>query len=205
MKKTHYYILLILLLSLACCKRDNTPSPSIFSKTSYPLALGDWWQYQLNSSGSYPDTFTLRVDSVVADGPYKKFICNYVGNGAIISAGYFLQSDTSLSFVQPYGYFTSFPSFHMKFPVTTGQYWAGTFPGDSVLVVGSANSYSINGNTYKPCYYTNESYNLPHNFKRATMTLVPQVGLTSQSMDYNSDTAGIQIQQSITLINFNVQ
>ena len=193
------------MLALSCCKRDNSTPPNIFSEASYPLAVGNWWKYQFTSSGSYPDTFTLRVDSMIIQSPYTKFICNYVGNGAIISAGYFLQSDTSLSFVQPYGYFTSFPSFHLRFPVETGQYWAGEFRGDSIMVVGVADKCEGGGGYFSPCYSLVESYNLPHNFKVNDMLLTPKVGLVRQSISFNSDTPGVQIQQSVALISYHVQ
>ena len=204
MRKRYCYCLLVLLATISSCKKNN--SNQTFTESSYPLAVGNWWEYQLTSLTFNPDTFTLRVDSMVTDGPYTKFICNYIGNGAIIPAGYFLQSDTSLSFVQPYGYFTSFPSFHLKFPVETGQHWSGPFPGDSTLVVGVAGKCDGSyGESFGPCFSTVESYNLPHNFKVEDMLLTPKIGLVSQNIDINSDTAGIQIQQRVSLINYHVQ
>ena len=193
-----------LLYVLSNCKRDNS-TPTAFSKTSYPLALGNWWQYQSTAIGFDPDTFVLRVDSIVTDGPNMKYICNYVSKGAIISAGYFLQSDTSMSFIQPYGYFTSFPNFHLKFPASTGQYWAGSFPGDSIIVNGVASSHTAYGHTYGPCYYLGEAYNLPHNSKVESMILTPKIGLIYQSINFNSDTAGIQIKQQVNLIDYHIQ
>lgn len=205
-----YYIVIIALLVLSCCKKDDSSS-STFTKDSYPLAVGNWWQYQVNQTyegGGY-DTILLNVLSANTITPYTKYICNITLNGRVIDSGYFLQSDTSLTFVNslPSPYFSLFPNFHLKFPVSIGQFWDGSFSGDSVLVVGVANTCSFNSHTYGPCYYTNESYNMPHNFKRETMTLAPKVGLIKQSMDFNSDTAegGVQVNQSITLINFNVQ
>lgn len=195
--------IIALLFTLPCCKKDN--GPDAFTESSYPLALGNWWQYQLTSAVFNPDTFILRVDSITTVGPYTQYICNYVSNGTLTPAGYFLQSDTSMSFVQPYGYFTSFPSFHLKFPVQTGQYWPGAFPGDSILVDAVVASEGYYGHTYAPCYLTNESYDLPHNFKVESMTLTPKVGLVHQTINFQSDTAGVQIQQSIDLINYHIQ
>ena len=88
-----------------------------------------------------------------------------------------------------------------------GSYWQGAFPGDSTLVVGVSDSYSSYGHTYGPCYHTNESYNLPHNFKAESMILTPKIGVIYQSIDFNSDTAegGAQVQQSLNLINYHVQ
>lgn len=206
MKNRYSFLLIILLFALADCKKDNSTTTQIFSASSYPLSLGNWWVYQFTSLGSYPDTFTLRIDSVVTDGPFTKYICNYVGNGAIIPAGYFLKSDTSMSFVQPYGYFTSFPSFHLRFPVETGQYWSGVYPKDSILVVGVSNScQGAYGENYGPCFSTVEKYNFPHNFLVNEMLLTPKIGLLRQSIDYNSDTSGIHIQQSVNLISYHIQ
>jgi hypothetical protein len=204
MKKAMCFMLILFAFIASCRKISDSQPP--FTSVSYPLAVGNWWEYQLTAAFSNPDTFTLLVDSMVADGPYTKYICNYVGNGAIIPAGYFLLSDTSMSFIQPYSYWTSFPSFHLKFPVETGQHWPGAYPPqDSILVSAVNDSCGGYGHEYGPCYYLEESYNLPHNFRVSHMILTPKVGLIQQAINFNSDTAGIQIQQSITLLNYHVQ
>jgi hypothetical protein len=134
-------------------------------------------------------------------------------NGNITDSGYFLQSDTSMSFVASNSYSVSILNFHLQFPVKVGQYWQGSFPGDSILVEAVVGSEGYYGHTYSPCYLTNESYNLPHNYKVESMVLTPKVGLVHQTITFNSDTAGktpsygggIQIHQSVDLINYHVQ
>jgi hypothetical protein len=205
MKSKYYYILVVLFFVISCCKRDNSTPPNVFTSTSYPLAIGNWWEYQLTSLIFNPDTFIMRIDSMVTVGPYTKYVCNLTGSGGSGPIGYFLQSDTSMSFVNvPNSYFVAFPSFHLKFPVDLGQSWPGAFPGDSTLVVGVANG-NCYTTTYGPCYYTNETYDVPHYLKIENMILTPKIGLVMQSIDFNSDTAGIQIQQRVNLINYHVQ
>jgi hypothetical protein len=202
MKNKCFFIIAILLLSNYGCKKSTE---SIFSSSSYPLAVGNWWQYQLTAQGNQDDTFKLSVVSVFNVGAYVQYNCNLTGSSGSGPVGYFLQSDTSMSFVNiPNSYFVAFPSFHLKFPVAAGQYWQGAFPGDSIMVDGVANSEGYYGHTYGPCYLTNESYDLPHNFKVQNMVLTPKVGLVHQSITFNSDTAGVQIQQSISLLNYSV-
>ena len=209
-------LLLIVLVSLSCCKRNSSPPPSLFTKDSYPLAVGNWWEYQLTSPGYSTDTFILKVSSMVNASPYMQYNCDFTGNGTSAPAGYFLLSDTSLSFInvsaQPD--YTPFQNFHLKFPVSKGQYWQGRYPPkDTILVLGVENTYSSYGHTYSPCYSTNESYILPHNFLVKSMLLTPKIGLIYGSIDFNSDTAdrtqsypgGVQINQSITLLNYHVQ
>jgi hypothetical protein len=203
MRRKYYYVLLILLTVISACKKDN--NPQTFTESSYPLAVGNWWQYQLTSAIFNTDTFILRVDSILNAGPYTKYVCNYVEGNTLTPAGYFLLSDTSMYFIQPYGYFTAFPSFELKFPVAAGQYWQGSFPGDSIIVTSVVNSYSTYGHTYGPCYYTKEAYDLPHNFKVSNMILTPKVGLIEGAINFSSDTAGVQIQQSINLINYHIE
>lgn len=216
MKNKYYCILMSLLFALSCCKRDNSTSPNVFTEASYPLAVGNWWQYQLISQGSATDTFMLNVVSTVDTNVYIKYNCNFVYNGISTPVGYFLQSDTSLYFINVSSdrYFVAFPNFHLKFPAEAGQYWQGDFRGDSIMVVGVAEKCEGSGGAYfSPCYSLVESYNLPHNFKVNRMLLTPKIGLVSQSIDFNSDTAdrspsyggGIQTQQSVYLISYHIQ
>jgi hypothetical protein len=200
----YIYSIAIVLILIGSCKKSTE---NVFTSSSYPLAVGDWWQYQLTSIGYATDTFMLSVISVSSLGPYTQYNCNFIGNGATTPAGYFLQSDTDMYFVNstPYADFSAFPNFQLKFPVKAGQYWPGAFPGDSTLVEAVVGSEGYYGHTYSPCYLTNESYNLPHNFKVQSMTLTPKVGLVHQSITFNSDTAGVQIQQSISLLNYHVE
>jgi hypothetical protein len=213
MNRLYYYIMSILLISLACCKRDNN-APQIFTKNSYPLAVGNWWQYQLTAQGYQDDTFMLSVISMSDSGAYIKYNCNFIGNGTTAPAGYFLISDTSMSFTNAFEpYYSGFQNFYLKFPVATGQYWQGSFPGDSIVVISVVNSYSAYGHTYSPCYYTKEAYDLPHNFKVSSMIYTPKVGLIEGAINFISDTAdrspsysgGVQIQQSILLLDYHVQ
>jgi hypothetical protein len=204
MKNRHYYLLL-LFIALSCCKIDNN-NPQTFTENSYPLAVGNWWQYQLTDLyyGSV-DTITLDVISMVKSGPYMKYTCNFIYNGNVTDSGYFLQSDTSMSFEVANSYSVACLNFYLKFPVATGQYWQGAFPGDSIMVLSVVGSEGYYGHTYSPCYYLKESYDLPHNYKVNTMILTPKVGLVHQAITFNSDTAGVQIQQSISLLNYSVQ
>ena len=209
--KNRFCILIVLLFVLSC-KRDSTSSPSTFTKDAYPLTVGSWWQYQVDqtSEGGGYDTIILSAVSMINVGSYIKYTCNITLNGRFIDSGYFLQSDTSLSFTNnlPSSYFSLFPNFHLKFPVQTGQYWPGAFPGDSIRVAGvAANCAGSYGESFSPCFSTVESYILPHNFKVENMLLTPKVGLVTQSIDFNSDTAegGIQIKQSLHLISYHVQ
>jgi hypothetical protein len=215
MKKLYPYFLFVSLFAFSCCKRDNNTVPSIFTKTSYPLAVGNWWQYRVDETemgGGY-DTIMLKVISETDQGTYKNYLSVVSLKGVTRDSGYFLQSDTSLSFTNllPNPYYSLFPNFHLKFPVVKGQYWQGAFTGDSILVKTVLDTYSAYGHTFKPCYVTEESYNLPHNFKINDLYLTPQIGLISGSMSFNSDTAeingfaGAQVKQSIQLIDFNVQ
>jgi hypothetical protein len=212
----YVYCLLILIIAvLPCCKKVTTTA-QIFTEASYPLTVGNWWQYQIdetNEGGGY-DTLTLSIISMSTIGPYTNYKCYYLYQGAVTDSAYFLQSDTSLSFVNlfPYPYFGCFPNFHFRFPIEKGQYWQGAFSGDSTLVVGVANSCEgTYGTSYGPCFSTVESYNLPHNFMVNDMLLTPKVGLVRQSINYKSDTAvrfgfaGIQINQSVNLISYHVQ
>jgi hypothetical protein len=202
-----------MVFGLSCRKISDTHPP--FTRVSYPLAVGNWWQYQINETnegGGY-DTITLKVVSMTNSGPFTKYKCYYLYPGAVTDSGYFLQSDTSLSFTNdlPSTYFSLFPNFHLKFPINTGQYWQGAFKGDSTMVVGAVNSCQVTDGshyyTVGPCYYTNESYDLPHSFKVERMTLTAKIGLVNQSIDFNSDTAqgGLQIKQSVNLIGYHVQ
>jgi hypothetical protein len=210
MKNKCCFVVIVLLLLSNACKKDTV---NVFTSSSYPLAVGNWWQYEVYSTFYGTDTFTMRVDSIINGSPFTKYVCNYIGNGTTTPAGYFLQSDTSMSFIQPYGYFTSFPSFYLKFPVAAGRYWQGAFPGDSILVDAVVGSEGFYSHTYGPCYLTNESYDLPHNYKVCNTALTPKIGLIHQSLNFNSDTAdksssysgGVQINQSISLINYHVQ
>jgi hypothetical protein len=215
MKIIHYCILLVIILSWSCCKKDNSPSP--FTETSYPLTVGNWWEYQVNQTamgGGY-DTVILIVISMSKINSYVDYLCTVTLNGTIIDSGNFFQSDTSLSFINslPTSYYSLFPNFYLKFHVATGQYWQGSFAGDSILVTSVVNSYSAYGHTYGPCYYTKEAYDLPHNFKVSSMIYTPKVGLIEGAINFISDTAdkspsysgGVQIQQSILLLDYYVQ
>jgi hypothetical protein len=195
-----------MVFALSCRKISDTQAP--FTSVSYPLAVGNWWQYQLTSIGSYPDTFTLSIDSTVTIGPYTKYICNYVGNGSIIPAGYFLESDTSLVFTNTsrYADFSPIPNFHLKFPAFVGQHWSGAYPPqDSILVISVVDSCGGFGHNFGPCYYTNESYSLPHRFEVESMNFTPNIGLIHQSYNLQSDTEGAFISQSIQLLSYHVQ
>jgi hypothetical protein len=210
--KRNFCIILFLVLFIASCHKDNNTAPT-FTSASYPLAVGNWWQYQLTQQCCYPDTFMLSVVAVINVGPYTKYQCYFLYNGSVTDSGFFLQSDTSLSFTNTFAfaYYSPIPNFHIKFPAYTGQYWQGAFPGDSIVVDGVASSEGYYGHTYSPCYLTNESYDLPHNFKVESMTLTPKVGLVHQSINFQSDTAkvngvaGVQVKQSIQLIDYYVQ
>ena len=209
--KNKYYLILFILLFALSCKKGN-PTISSFTESSYPLAIGNWWQYQVNQTnegGGY-DTTLLNTVSTAKIGPYIKYTCNITLNGRFIDSGYFLQSDTSLSFINnlPPTYFSLFPNFHLKFPIEIGQYWQGAFSGDSIRVVGLASDCEGSyGQYFSTCFSTVESYNLLHNFKVENMLLTAKVGLVHQSIDFNSDTAqgGIQINQAVNLINYHVQ
>jgi hypothetical protein len=206
MRRKNYYILILMLFALSC-KKGNPPS--VFSKASYPLAVGDWWEYQLNAIGNSPDTIMLSVASLVNVGPYVQYKCYFQYHGAITDSAYFQQSDTSLSFINasPFADLSSIQNFHLKFPVSAGYKWQGAFPGDTIVVTGVVPKYSGYGLTYGPCYYLGEAYDLPHNDKTETMILTPKVGLIYQSIAFNSDTAegGLQVQHSILLLNYHVQ
>jgi hypothetical protein len=121
MRKINYYILCIILFSFTCCKRDNSV-PQTFTEASYPLAVGDWWQYQITYcfGGYSTDTFMLSIVSMNTVGSYVQYNCNFVGSNTSISAGYFLQCDTSISFVNTSTYpdFSAFPNFYLRFPVS---------------------------------------------------------------------------------------
>jgi hypothetical protein len=210
MSKKAYGIILISLILFSCHRNESTPN--IFTESSYPLAVGDWWQYQLTSCTGGSDTFMLSVFSMTIIGPYARYQCNVILNGTIIDSGYFLQSDTSMSFTNTYyPYYSVFPNFHLKFPVALGQHWAGAFPGDSILVGAVVDSLESYHHTYGPCYLTNESYDLPHNFLVEHLTLTPKIGLVSQTIDFISDTAevngfaGVNVCQSLQLINYNLK
>ncbi len=211
MKRRCYCILFILFTTLSCCKRNNN-APSVFTEASYPLAVGDWWQY-LATYCVYGgvDTITLSVASMTSSGPYTNYKCYYLYHGAVMDSGYFQQSDTSLSFTNafPYPAWGAFPNFHIKFPVAPGTHWPGPFyPNDSVIVVGVADSCHY-GISFGSCYTTYEAYNLHHNFMVNKMTLTPHLGMVNQSIDYVSDTAGggfgVDICQAFLLLDYHLQ
>ena len=208
--RNKYWFIVVILLFILSCKRDSSSQPQEFTKDSYPLDIGNWWKYQLSdcSGGIAADTFILRVVSIVNTSSYIEYMCNFEGNGMTISAGYFLQSDTSLSFTNTSSNPSNspFPDFHLKFPAFKGQYWPGTYPPkDSILVLGVENKYSSYGHTYGPCFSLNESYILPHNFLVKSMLLTPKIGLISGSINFQSDTASLYVCHSLLLLDYNVQ
>ena len=85
MSKKYYFITSLLLVLTSCHKPDNRLSA--FTKISYPLAVGNWWQYQLASIGSANDTFMLSVVSQTNAGVFVQYNCNYIGNGISSPAG----------------------------------------------------------------------------------------------------------------------
>jgi|GEM_PF-6738702 len=205
MKRASLYIIPILFLAVSCKKA----APQMFTKDSYPMAVGNWWQYMIIDCTGGLDTFTLNTVSVTDFASYKDFKCNFVYHNNVTGSGDFIQSDTSISFVnRGNAYFSIFPDFHIRFPVYTGQYWAGTFKGDSIRVVGVTDPCGGFGHIYGPCYSTVESYILPHNFLVSNKLLTPKIGMISGSTDFKSDTAngfGINTCQTVYLINYHIE
>jgi hypothetical protein len=207
-KNKYYYILFIVLFALSC-KKDNTSS-NTFTSASYPLAVGNWWQYILTQDCCEPDTFMLSVTSATNAGSYNIYKCYYIYHGSVTDSAYFQQSDTSLSFMNPpspYIDLSAILNFHLKLPASKGQFWPGSFPGDSIIVNAVVATYSAYGLTYGPCYYLAETYDLPHNSKTESMILTPKVGTIYQSVNFISDTTegGIQIHQQLRLLNYHIQ
>jgi hypothetical protein len=208
MKKTICLMLLLMVFALSCRKITNT-QPA-FTSASFPLAVGNWWQYQLiNNSIGYTDTFMLSVVSISDTGSYAKYECNYIYNGVVTSSGYFLRSDTSISFtnIGAYAFLASYHNFYLRLPANAGSHWPGMFPdpADSIVVDGVVND--CQGPTppsVGPCYILGEHYTSGTNSVGNLMTLVPKIGLIDQSIHLNGDTIGL-VQQRITLLNYHVQ
>jgi hypothetical protein len=207
MKKNIYLTVLLIVFVLSCRKVTNQPA---FTSTSFPLAVGNWWQYQLtNNSIGYTDTFMLSVVSISDTGSYVKYECNYIYHGSVTSSGYFLQSDTSISFTNPgaYASLASYHNFYLRLPAFAGSHWPGTFPdpADSTVVDGvSNNCQGPQAPSVGPCYYLIEHYSSPVNFVANSMIVVPKIGAIYETIDVNSDT-GLQVQQQLTLLNYHVQ
>jgi hypothetical protein len=155
----------------------------------------------------------MKVASVSNIGPFIKYNCVFIVQNQAYPAGYFLQSDTSMFFINNSDQYSSpFPNFYIRFPVSGGIYWQGSFPGDSTIVAGVSGSCKFYNLNYSPCYSTSEMYDLPHNFMSKSMLLTPKVGLVFGSIDFISDTAisngssmGVDACEEIYLINYNLE
>jgi hypothetical protein len=205
MSKKYYYILLLLLPMLSC--RKDAGGISSFTKDSYPLAVGNWWQYQQSYCFGGADTIMMRVVSMTNLGSSIDYKCYVqISSGLGFDSGHFVQSESSLYY---YSYgdadFSPIPNFHLEFPFLLGQKWPGLYSGDTIRAEGEADSCGGFGRPYGPCYATYEAYLLPHRHMVNDMFLTPKIGLVYGEINLQSDTEGIQVCQSVYLINYHLQ
>jgi hypothetical protein len=204
MKNVYFTILIGVVLLLSCCKKNNN-NQNTFTNSSYPLAVGNWWQYQVvDFLGGTTDTVMLSAVSVVSDGSTKDYKCNLIKNGMIIDSGHFIVSDTALAYHGSHPSYSIFGYFNFKFPFTSGQKWSGTMPADTFIVAGVDKSLKILGNTYSPDYSLTRRVFVPEYSLIQIMDLTPGVGLIDQSIDIQSDTAAWE-QEGIQLISYHLQ
>jgi hypothetical protein len=206
MKKACFLIAIVLMVTFSCRKNDKGTVQNIFTQSSYPMAVGDWWQYQVTYyPGSYCDTLILKAISVSINGTKKDYTCHLINNGLIVDSGHFIQSDSGLSYSGSMRYST-FGEFILKFPFVTGQKWPGVFPTDTFVDVGLADSFSVSayGPYYKPVYTLRRVFSDLHYSVIQDIFLTPNIGLVYQSIDSHSDTAP-DVWESINLLKYNVQ
>lgn len=203
--KKKYCIIAVLFFALSCSRKTNN-IPNIFTQTSYPMAVGNWWQYQVTDfGGGSTDTIILKAISLSVNGTNKNFTCYLIQNGTIVDSGHFIQSDSGLSYSGSRRYST-FGEFSLKFPFITGQKWPGIFPTDTFVDVGLVDSFSVSayGPYYKPVYTLRRAFSDPHYSLIQNIFLTPNIGLIYQTIDSHSDTAP-DVWESINLLNYYVQ
>ncbi|MCW3128212.1 MAG: hypothetical protein JWO03_3870 [Bacteroidetes bacterium] len=202
MRKVYNLILLLFLIS-SC---SNKQQQEQFARDSYPLKVGNWWRYQVvNFFGSQStDTISLNVVSLVTSGSTTDYTCHLLKNGLVIDSGHFVQSDTALYYSGSNPYYSIFGFFNLKFPFVEGQKWAGTFPGDTIIAAGKAESFKVLGSTYAPVYSLARRFSIPQNNLIQIIYLTPKVGVIYQSINFRSDTA-VWVQEAIHLIDYNLK
>jgi hypothetical protein len=206
MRRRNYLILIFLFTAFSCHKKEQgSPVQNIFTSDSYPMAVGDWWQYQVTSfqGGQSTDTLILSVISVVTTGSSKDYKCNLLQNGAIIDSGHFIMTDSSLSYRGTRDY-SLFGFFNLKFPFTNGQKWPGIYPGETIADVGFVDTFKALGVVYNPLYTLHRFFDDPHCSMVQNIFLTPKIGLVFQGIDLQTDTAP-DIWESIQLMNYELQ
>jgi hypothetical protein len=170
------------------------------------MAVGDWWQYQvIDYGGGGSDTLILKVISLSVNGTKKDFTCHLLRKNTIVDSGHYVQSDSVISYRGSTGY-SLFGQFILRFPFVNGQKWSGTFPTDTFVVTGIADSFAVSsyGPWYKPVYSLHRVFSDPHYSMIQNIILTPNIGLVLQDIDLHSDTAA-DVWESINLLSYYVQ
>jgi hypothetical protein len=202
MRKSNFLIIIFLCSAFYSCKKKAQNS-QVFTSSSYPLAVGDWWQYLKSDGGNTSDTITLSIVSESVNGTIKDYKCNITQGGIVIDTGHFTQSDTSLAY-SGNPYYSVFGFFNLQIPFKEGQEWPGVYPNDTIKVAGVADSFEAYHITYKPVYALRRVFNDPHYSMVQLIFLTPNIGLTNQSIEIQSDTA-VQTSEVLFLLNYKLQ
>ncbi|MCW3125086.1 MAG: hypothetical protein JWO03_744 [Bacteroidetes bacterium] len=153
MKSFKYIVVAISLVALisfaVSCKKSQTALPTFEKSDVPPLHTGNWWRYLVTDSiNNTTDTLTLTIASSAGTAITQTAKCYITRSGNVVDSGYFLLTDTALTY-QGYNVSQSLlGSYKLKLPFTTGGSWSFYFAGDDYHVKSYLVSAHILGNTY---------------------------------------------------------
>ena len=200
MKSIINFLVYITLIALLSCGKDK--SAPTFTKDSFPLKVGNWWEYSVKDLYSQsPDILTLTIISMKNMGDIKVFTCTIFEFGTIVDTGYFTLSDTALLYQGYKPDYSYFGNFQIKIPFKQGDKWQGTYINDSYTTGGyTTDSISLLTRKYSPVFTINRSVNqLPHYSNEQSISLTPGIGIPAQGFNITNDTIGPQSQDFILI------
>ncbi|MCW3128217.1 MAG: hypothetical protein JWO03_3875 [Bacteroidetes bacterium] len=197
-------ILLLFILSLASCHKSTTPTDT-FSRNDFPMAVGDWWRYQVIDVNAPTDTLLMTVIASSGNGSTKDYTYTIYKNAyhRTVDTGHFIISDTGLSYNTTNPYYSYFGSFNLKLPFQKEQQWVGSLPHDTITAVGRAAVVKIMGKDYGPVYTLNRKAISSHYRNLSGIFVAPHIGIIYQDVSIEIDTAVPQ-KQTFLLIDYNL-
>lgn len=199
MKPYKILLPLLLLATLYACKKDRN-NHNVASLSSFPLAAGDIWNYQLyDSINNTTQNATFKITgSVGLNGPIV-YLTQTIINNVVVDSGTIEQSGDTI-FYQPNGQ-GLFSNLTLLVPMQANQWWHTQYTADSVYVVAANFNYSVAGNNYDSVFEVGRTEIVPDLYIHQDVYIAQHVGIIQVALNQGS---WIQVRKSIKLVSYSL-
>jgi hypothetical protein len=203
-KLSFFYLRWILLIGAISCKHENdTIDSTAFSKTSYPLNVGNWWQYRVvDFNARTIDTLSIRISSKTVQNGEVIYRCELEEYGTVIDSAQFVLTESSLSYQGLDATYSYFGDFKLKLPFYQGETWKGFSDVDSMNVISFSTDYNVLGKKYDIYYLKRTVPGAAYSVVQS-LQLSKNIGLVSQNI--NIFWGGLTQRQSFQLIDYELK